>query len=174
VLRHWLPECGPDTARVSKIRNMSPLFSMKPESVSIIEAADKRAVLEALSAALARGWNLDAAEVLEQLEERERLGSTGFGRGVAIPHARLPGLQRPVAALLKLEQPIDFAAADGLPVNLVVGLLSPENCGATHLHALAAISRLMRDERVHEALSEAPDEEALFSLLNNAADRDAA
>ena len=76
--------------------------------------------------------------------------------------------------MLKLRQPVDFASADGLPVDLVFGLLSPEHSGATHLHALAAISRLMRDERVHEALSEAPDEAALFSLLNNATDRDAA
>ena len=153
---------------------MSPLFAMKPESVAILDATDKQAVLEALARTFARAWNLDASEVLEQLEERERLGSTGFGRGVAIPHARMPGLQRPVATLLKLRQPIDFAAADGLPVDLVIGLISPENSGATHLHALAAISRMMRDERVHDALSEAPDEEALFSLLNNAVDRDAA
>jgi PTS system nitrogen regulatory IIA component len=153
---------------------MSPLFSLKPESVAILDATDKQAVLETLSRTFAQSWGLDAGEVLEQLEEREKLGSTGFGRGVAIPHARISGLQRPVAALLKLRQPIDFAAADGLPVDLVFGLLSPENSGATHLHALAAISRLMRDERVHEALSEAPNEAALFSLLNNATDRDAA
>jgi len=153
---------------------MNPLFSIKPESVAIIDAPDKQAVLEVLSHRLAQGWKLDPALVLEKLDERERLGSTGFGRGVAIPHARMPGLQRPVAALLKLRQPIDFAAADALPVDIVVGLISPENSGASHLHALAAISRLMRDERVLEALSEAPDEEALFSLLNNAVDRDAA
>ena len=153
---------------------MSPLFSMKPEAVAIIDAADKHAILEALSEAFARSWALDPGEVLERLEERERLGSTGFGRGVAIPHARLSGISRPVAALLKLRHPADFAAADGLPVDLVFGLLSPENSGATHLHALAAISRLMRDERVHEALSDAPDAEALYGLLTNATDRDAA
>ena len=153
---------------------MSPLFAMKPESVAILSASDKPAVLEALSRTFARGWGLDAGAVLEHLEERERLGSTGFGRGVAIPHARIAGLPRPVAALIKLRQPIDFASADGMPVDLVVGLLSPENSGATHLHALAAISRLMRDERVHEALSEAPNEAALFSLLTNATERDAA
>ena len=153
---------------------MSPLFSMKPEAVAIIDAADKQAILERLSETFARSWGLDAAQVLEHLEERERLGSTGFGRGVAIPHARIAGISRPVAALLKLRQPVDFTSADGLPVDLVFGLLSPEHSGATHLHALAAISRLMRDERVHEALVEAPDEAALFSLLNNATDRDAA
>lgn len=153
---------------------MSPLFSLTPESVAIIDAADKPAILDVLSQTFGRSWGLDAMLVLDKLEERERLGSTGFGRGVAIPHARIPGIQRPVAALLKLRQPIDFASADGLPVDLVFGLLSPENSGATHLHALAAISRLMRDERVHDALSEAPDEEALYSLLSNATDRDAA
>ena len=98
---------------------MSPLYSIRPEAVAIIDAADKPAILERLSQAFARSWNLDAAEVLEQLEERERLGSTGFGRGVAIPHARIAGLSRPVAALLKLRQPADFAAADGLPVDIV-------------------------------------------------------
>ncbi|HEY6815958.1 MAG TPA: PTS sugar transporter subunit IIA [Croceibacterium sp.] len=153
---------------------MSPLYSITPEAVAIIDAADKPAILERLSQIFAASWGLDAGRVLEHLEERERLGSTGFGRGVAIPHARIAGLPRPVAALIKLRQPADFASADGLPVDIVFGLLSPENSGATHLHALAAISRLMRDERVHEALSEAPDAEALYGLLTNATDRHAA
>jgi len=153
---------------------MSPLFSIKPEAVSIIDAVDKHAILQKLSETFAASYGLDASYVLEHLEERERLGSTGFGRGVAIPHARIGGIQRPVSALLKLRHPAEFAAADGLPVDIVFGLLSPENSGATHLHALAAISRLMRDERVHEALSDAPNQEALYGLLTNATDRDAA
>ncbi len=153
---------------------MSPLFSIKPEAVAIVDAADKHAILQRLSQAFAVSYGLDREQVLDALEDRERLGSTGFGRGVAIPHARIAGLQRPVAALLKLPQPVDFASADGLPVDLVFGLLSPENSGAAHLHALAAISRLMRDERVHEALSDAPDAEALYGLLTNVTDRDAA
>ena len=153
---------------------MSPLFSIKPEAVAIVDAADKPAILEQLSQIFAASYGLDAADVLEHLEVRERLGSTGFGRGVAIPHARMTAVSRPVSVLLKLRQPADFAAADGLPVDIVFGLLSPENSGATHLHALAAISRLMRDERVHEALSDAPNKEALYGLLTNATDRDAA
>jgi PTS system nitrogen regulatory IIA component len=154
---------------------MSPLFSIKPEAVAMVDAADKHAILERLSQAFATSYGLDAGDVLEHLEERERLGSTGFGRGVAIPHARMANVaRRPVAALLKLRHPVEFTAADGLPVDLVFGLLSPENSGATHLHALAAISRLMRDERVHEALSEAPTQEALYGLLTNVTDRDAA
>ena len=153
---------------------MSPLFSIKPEAVAIIDAADKHAILHKLSETFAASYGLDADLVLEHLEERERLGSTGFGRGVAIPHARISGVSRPVSVLLKLRQPADFAAADGLPVDIVFGLLSPENSGATHLHALAAISRLMRDERVHEALSDAPNKEALYGLLTKATDRYAA
>ena len=154
---------------------MSPLFLIKPEAVAIVDAADKPAILHKLSETFAASYGLDAGQVLEHLEERERLGSTGFGRGVAIPHARMANVAgRPVAALLKLRHPAEFAAADGLPVDLVFGLLSPENSGATHLHALAAISRLMRDERVHEALSDAPNQEALYGLLTNATDRDAA
>ena len=153
---------------------MSPLFSIKPEAVAVVDATDKQAILELLSETFAASYGLDAGEVLEHLQERERLGSTGFGRGVAIPHARISGVSRPVSVLLKLRQPADFAAADGLPVDIVFGLLSPENSGATHLHALAAISRLMRDERVHEALSDAPNKEALYGLLTNATDRDAA
>jgi len=153
---------------------MNALFSIRPESVAILYAENKTAILHELAALFARAWELDADEVRDHLEEREKLGSTGFGRGVAIPHARLPGVTRPVSALIRLRRPVDFAAADGMPVNLIFGLLSPENSGVTHLHALAAISRLVRDEKVHDALAEAPHEEALFSLLNNAADRDAA
>ena len=103
------------------------------------------------------------------LEERERLGSTGFGRGVAIPHARMRGAWRGRGAA-QAAHPVDFAAADGLPVDLVFGLLSPENSGATHLHALAAISRLMRDA-ARCAKPRRPIAEALYGLLTNATDR---
>jgi PTS system nitrogen regulatory IIA component len=153
---------------------MNSHFAIKPEAVRVVQAESKRDALDQISSLLAVGWRLDSAQVLEHLEEREALGSTGFGRGVAIPHARVPDLNRPVAALLKLERPIDFQAADGLPVDLVFGLLSPANSGAAHLQALAEISRLVRDERVHEALTDAPDAEALYSLLANVTDRDAA
>ncbi len=147
---------------------------MKPESVAIVNAADKRDILHNLSALFAQAWDLDAAIVHEYLEEREKLGSTGFGRGVAIPHARVPGIARPVTALLRLHHPVEFGAADGLPVDLVFGLLSPENSGAGHLHALAAISRLVRDESIHDALTDAPDEEAIYGLLTNVSDRSVA
>lgn len=153
---------------------MHSSFVLKPDAVVLVKAASKGEILERLARVFAQSWDLDAEMVLESLEERECLGSTGFGRGIAIPHARFSGIARPIAALLKIEKPVDFDAADGLPIDLVFGLLSPESSGATHLHALAAISRLVRDERMHEALSDAPDAEALYALLTNVTDRDAA
>lgn len=153
---------------------MDPLYVLKPDAVAIVDAADKPAILQTLAALFAQAYDLDAGLVLDYLDEREKLGSTGFGRGVAIPHARIPGIQRPVTALLKLRHPAQFNAADGLPVDLVFGLLSPEHSGAAHLHALASISRLMRDEDVRDALTDAPSEEAMYGLLTNATDRDVA
>jgi PTS system nitrogen regulatory IIA component len=153
---------------------MTGQFTFSPDAVAIIEADSKQAVLEALAARFAAAYGLEEGEVLERLEERERLGSTGFGRAVAIPHARVSGLAQPVVALLRIQEPVDFAAADGLPVDLVIGLLSPESAGVNHLHALAAISRMVRDERMREALATAPHVEALSGLLTNVTDRDAA
>lgn len=153
---------------------MTSLFSLRPEAVGTIKAETKHEILELLAQRFAETYKLKAADVLERLEERERLGSTGFGRGVAIPHARVAGIKRPVAALLRLAEPVDFDAADAMPVDLVFGLLSPENAGVAHLHALAGISRIVRDERMHEAFNEAKDGDALYALLTNATDRYAA
>ena len=157
-----------------QVPEMTALFTLMPEAVGTVAAETKQAILDQLAARFAGVYDLDATLVLERIEEREKLGSTGFGRGVAIPHARMPDLARPVAVFLQLEAPVSFDSADGMPVNLVFGLLSPEQAGAAHLHALAAISRLMRDERMHAALDEAPNAEALYALLANVIDRDAA
>jgi PTS system nitrogen regulatory IIA component len=153
---------------------MNALFNLLPEAVGIIRADSKPVILQQLAARFAAVYQLDGAQVLERIEEREKLGSTGFGRGVAIPHARIADLARPVAVFFKLETPVGFDSADGMPVDLVFGLLSPEQAGAAHLHALAAISRVMRDERMHQALIQAPSAEALFGLLSNVIDRNAA
>jgi len=157
---------------------MTPVFKLLPDAVTTAAATSKQDVLATLAELMANAYGLDETSVLEGLEEREHLGSTGFGRGVAIPHARLDGLNIPVAALVRLDSPVDFKAADGMLVGLVVGLLSPSNAGVTHLHALAAISRMVRDEAINELLAEAGDSEALFALLTNVlaggVDRDAA
>ncbi len=157
---------------------MNANFKLLPEAVAIVGATDKQRILETLAKRLADSYSLDQDEVLEGLEEREKLGSTGFGSGVAIPHARMDDLTRPVAALLRLESPVDFDSADAMPVDLVIGLLSPSNAGVAHLHALAAISRMVRDEATYDALVNAADAEALNALLTNISgsgiDRDAA
>jgi nitrogen PTS system EIIA component len=153
---------------------MSSLFILQPEAVATVRADNKSAILAMLADRFCAVYELDFALVLAQIEQREKLGSTGFGRGVAIPHARVAGLNRPVAAFLRLEAPVLFDAADAMPVDLVFGLLSPENAGATHLHALAAISRMMRDEAMHSALIQASDAEVIYGLLCNVIDRDAA
>lgn len=153
---------------------MTALYSLHPDAVGIAAAADKQQVLSVLAGRFAAVYGLDAVQVQDMLEERERLGSTGFGRGVAIPHARINGLSRPVCAVLRLDAPVAFDAADALPVELVFGLLSPAQSGAVHLQALAAISRTMRDDRVREQLIDSSDPEAIYALLANVADRDAA
>ena len=153
---------------------MTALFSLLPEAVDTIAAESKQQILERLAERFAGVYGLDPVLVLERIEEREKLGSTGFGRGVAIPHARIADLSRPVAVFFRLETAVSFDAADGMPVDMVFGLLSPEAAGAAHLHALAAISRMMRDEAMHAALAEAPGSEALYALLANGIERDAA
>ncbi len=153
---------------------MTALFTLLPEAVGTIAADTKQNILERLAERFAGVYGLDPVLVHERLEEREKLGSTGFGRGVAIPHARIPDLGRPVAVFLRLETPVAFDAADGMPVDMVFGLLSPEAAGAAHLHALAAISRMMRDDKLHAALGEAQTAEAVYALLANGIDRDAA
>ncbi|QUL37268.1 PTS sugar transporter subunit IIA [Erythrobacter sp. JK5] len=149
-------------------------FGMLPDAVAIADMATKRQVLDRLSRLFSDVYGLDEAAVLDGLEQREALGSTGFGRGIAIPHCRSCAVQRPTVALLKLEHPVDFAAADAMPVSLVFGLVSPEDAGATHLHALAAISRPTRDEAMLQLLLDAPDRDALYAVLTNQFLRDAA
>ncbi len=149
-------------------------LALSPHAVAFARCDTKPKVLAQLAQLLGDAYGLNAAEVLEGLEAREALGSTGFGRGVAIPHCRSKDVRRPSLALIRLEAPIDFTAADARPVTLVCGLVSPENAGATHLHALAAISRLTRDETMLQMLADAPTTEAVFALLTNQFLRDAA
>jgi len=149
-------------------------ITIVPEAVALARPESSQQILTQLSGLFADVYGLDAEDILEGLEQREALGSTGFGRGAAIPHCRSSGVKRPTMAVLKLEQPVDFKSADAMPVSLVFGLVSPENAGATHLHALAAISRLLRDEPMLNALGDAPDAEAVFSVLTNQFLRDAA
>lgn len=134
----------------------------------------KKAVFGALGALARDVYQLDERVVVERLGERERLGSTGFGAGVAIPHAKIDGLRHVVGAFVRLAQPIDFAAADDLPVDLVFMLLSPVGAGADHLKALAKVSRALRDRQVTAKLRGAASDDALFALIATSEARDAA
>ena len=153
---------------------MSSPFRLTPEAVRRVSCGSKRAILTELSQGFASAYSLDAEDVLEALHERETLGSTGFGRGVAMPHARLRVVDQPVAMLVHLDREVDFDSADGVPVRLVMGLISPTDAGALHLHALAAMSRLTRDERLLHLMFEAGSEEELFALIDGSGLRDAA
>lgn len=125
----------------------------------------KKAIFPYIGELAARTLGLDAGQVAEALLERERLGSTGFGRGIALPHAKLEGLGGVRGLFVQLARPIDFSAVDGLPVDLFFVLLSPVDAGADHLKALASASRMLRNEALADRLRGAKNDEALYALL---------
>ena len=154
---------------------MSALYKISPETVVMTEAATKDDVLEVVAGTLSRSHSdLGSEALLESLKQREALGSTGFGRGIAMPHARSEAVNRPHACLIRLEKPVDFEATDAMPVSLVIGLVSPVDAGVTHLHALAALSRMVRSDETRELLMSAPDADALYALAADVSLRDAA
>lgn len=130
-----------------------------------VDVESKKTLFPLIGDMAARTLGLDAAEVTEGLIERERLGSTGFGKGVALPHAKLQGLSGVRGLFLQLARPVDFESVDALPVDLVFVLLSPVDSGAEHLKALARASRFLRDERAIEKLRGVKSTEALYALL---------
>lgn len=146
-----------------------------PEAVLAgLPATGKKALFQQLGAAAARVYDLDARAVAERLSDREKLGSTGFGGGIAIPHARIDGLARVSGVFTRLTRPVDFGAVDDLPVDLVFMLLSPTAAGADHLKALACVSRRLRDRSFAAKLRGAGSQDALVALLTGVDARDAA
>jgi len=139
-----------------------------------LPVANKKALFQQLAAVAASAYGLDAAMIVERLSAREKLGSTGFGAGVAVPHAKLPGLSHVVGVFAKLAQPIDFQAVDDLSVDIVFLLLSPVDAGAVHLRALARVSRRLRERGFVDKLRGAGSPDALYALLTADEARDAA
>jgi PTS system nitrogen regulatory IIA component len=133
--------------------------------VPALKASNKKQALQALSERAAKLSGLQSRDVYEALQQRELLGSTGVGRGIAIPHGRLPSLQKILCVFARLEHAIDFEAPDEEPVDLVFLLLAPEHAGADHLKALARISRLLREPQSIDKLRTAPDRASLYALL---------
>jgi nitrogen PTS system EIIA component len=130
-----------------------------------LRAASKKQLLQELAAHAAPLTKLDSRAVLETLLRREKLGSTGFGHGIAIPHGKFAGIDRVHGVFARLTQPVDFDAVDDQPVDLVFTLLAPEAAGADHLKALARISRLFRDQTVVQKLRGTNDREGLYAIL---------
>jgi len=128
-------------------------------------AANKRQALAAAAEIGARALDLDAGEILEALMEREQEGSTGVGQGVAVPHARLRGLDRMQAVFVRLDAPVAFDAVDDKPVDLIFALFAPADAGPEHLLALARASRLLRKAEVRERLRQAHSADAIYALL---------
>jgi PTS system nitrogen regulatory IIA component len=137
-----------------------------PEGVvADLKATSKKQALQDLAKRAAEVSGLHERAIFDILMERERLGTTGVGNGIAIPHGKLASLDRLHGLFARLEQPIDFHAIDERPVDLIFVLLAPENAGADHLKALARISRLLRNNGICDKLRGTDSAEALFAIL---------
>jgi PTS system nitrogen regulatory IIA component len=137
-----------------------------PEAViPSLKAKNKKQLLQDLSARASRLTGIEERDIFDVLWQRERLGSTGLGQGVAIPHGKLATLKSIVGILARLAEPIDFDSVDGAPVDIVFLLLAPEGAGADHLKALARISRLLRDGPAVEKLRASRDAAALYAVV---------
>ena len=139
---------------------------LQPEAVKVVVAASsKKRVLHDMAQLAANCYNMRSEVLLEALLEREKLGPTGVGHGVALPHARSIDVDRVCGAFILLESPVDFGSVDKLPVDIIFGLFAPENAGVDHLKALAIVSRTLRDSSICAKLRANPDPQTLFTIL---------
>lgn len=147
---------------------------LKSDNVIInLDASCKRSVLKQLAAHASKTLGLDETQLLDSLLEREQLGSTGIGRGVAVPHART-GVKEMQGVLARIHHPVDFDSIDDKPVDIVFLLLAPERADADHLKALSRVARLLRSEQVLDALRGAADVAAMYEIAVGDADAQAA
>ncbi|CUH64877.1 Nitrogen regulatory protein [Thalassovita gelatinovora] len=142
---------------------------LKPEAVKVVaSASSKKRLLHDLGDLAATAYGVNPAAAVEALLERETLGPTGVGHGVALPHARLNDLDRVVGAFILMEKPIDFEAVDRQPVDIVFALFAPEEAGVEHLKALALVSRTLRENALRTKLRANNDPSTLYTLLTAA------
>jgi PTS system nitrogen regulatory IIA component len=133
--------------------------------IPALKVNSKKQAIQEIAAHAAALTGQNEREILEILLQREKLGSTGVGNGVAIPHGKLPKLNKLFGLFARLDRPVDFEALDNQPVDLIFLLLAPEGAGADHLKALARVARLLRNPEVVQKLRESRDAEALYSVL---------
>ena len=148
---------------------------LRPDAVQTgVIAKNKKAVFQHLATVASEILDADPKMIADRLAAREKLGSTGFGGGVAIPHAKLEGLAQVTGVFARLAEPVDFQAVDDLPVDLVFMLLSPTDAGAVHRQALARVSRRLRDKAFLEKLRGGGSPDAVYALFTADEVRDAA
>ena len=139
---------------------------LQPGAVKVVGAASsKKRVLNDMAQLAANCYNMRSEVLLEALLEREKLGPTGVGHGVALPHARSVDVDQVCGAFILLESPVDFGSVDKLPVDIIFGLFAPENAGVDHLKALAIVSRTLRDSSICAKLRANPDPQTLFTII---------
>ena len=139
---------------------------LSPDAVlAHVKATTKKQVLQEMAHKAALLTRLPERRIFETLTEREKLGSTGMGQGIAIPHGRVAGVEKMTGLFAQLDHPVDFDSMDDQPVDLVFLLLAPEGAGADHLKALARVSRLLRNQTICEKLRAAPQAATLYALL---------
>jgi PTS system nitrogen regulatory IIA component len=139
---------------------------LKPEGVKVVgHMTSKKRLLQGLAELVATSHGLSASAACDALQERESLGPTGVGHGVALPHARLDGLDRVVGVFMRLEKPVDFDSVDRQPVDLVFGLFAPVDSGVDHLKALALVSRTLRDPAICAKLRANDEAATLYAIL---------
>jgi len=148
---------------------------LKSDAIRIVSTvSSKKRLLQSIGELAEAGYDIPADQAAEALIEREALGPTGVGKGIALPHARLPGLQHVIGVFLRLEKPVDFDSVDRKPVDLVFALFAPPETGVDHLKALALVSRTLRDTSVCAKLRGCTEEAALHVILTEAATSEAA
>lgn len=145
--------------------NIADIIS-KDAVLDNVQASSKRELIQKLSEHIASVCGLDERSIFDAVWERENLGSTGYGEGVAFPHARIEGLNKVCALFARLDVAVDFDSLDGKPVDLVFLLVSPENSGADHLTALASLSRILKTEGSCEKLRKARSADEIYAILN--------
>lgn len=145
---------------------MDFLTLLKPEAVKVLTSAtSKKRLMQGLGDLVQSAYHLNSEHVVEALLTREALGPTGVGHGVALPHARVDGLDKVVGAFVLLDKPIDFSSVDRQPIDIAFALFAPENAGVEHLKALALVSRTLRDTSICNKLRSNLDASTLYAIL---------
>ncbi|KPN64726.1 PTS IIA-like nitrogen-regulatory protein PtsN [Aliiroseovarius crassostreae] len=148
---------------------------LQPSAVKVLtNLSSKKRLFQELGEIAASNYQIDASGAFSALQERETLGPTGVGHGVALPHARMTGLERVVGCFIRVEKPFDFDSVDKQPVDLIFALFAPEDSGVDHLKALALVSRTLRDQSICTKLRANNDSATLHALLTDSLSNKAA